>query len=440
MNEAYAVRRTVPPSAEIQTKIDKLLSSKLVEDPQKMLSELARLGARLIIQRAVEEEFEGWLGRARYERRPERQRGLRNYGDGYRNGYRARRVQTAEGELRIEIPQAREAAEPFVSRLFRRGHTKRLLRTDPLKAMVVGAFVRGLSVRDVESLCEEAGLGRTSKSTVARICSEPHERFAQFSGRDLYEVKLVVLFLDAIYLPVRPSGPKEGVMCAWGFTEDGARALVSVRLGAREAKEDWLELGRDLRSRGLAAPRLIVADGAPGLTLAIEELWPRADRQHCTVHRLSNLLAKLPKSEHDRIRFNYWSALSEATGVKDGKLRLQVLISELEHAGYESAARCLADDLDALVVHLRYPLRHRERWRSTNLLERSLGEVKRRTKVIGRFPGETSCLTLVWAVLDLFFSHASNGATFTDVDRQHLYRIKYQQADPDTIDEEVTAA
>ena len=171
-----------------------------------------------------------------------------------------------------------------------------------------------------------------------------------------------------------------------------------------------------------------------------EEIWPRADRQHCAVHRLRNLQAKLPKSEHDRIRFNYWSALTDATSVKDGKLRLKVLISELEHAGYESAARCLADDLDALVVHLRYPLRHRERWRSTNLLERSLGEVRRRTKVMGRFPGETSCLTLVWAVLDLFFSHASNGATFTDVDRQHLYRIKYQQADPDTLDEEVTAA
>src|SRR5206468_2921884 len=86
----------------------------------------------------------------------------------------------------------------------------------------------------------------------------------------------------------------------------------------------------------------------------------------------------LPKSEQNRIRFNYWSALTDATSVKDGKLRLQVLISELEHAGYESAARCLSDDLDALVVHLRYPLRHRERWRSTNLLERSLGEVRQR--------------------------------------------------------------
>jgi transposase-like protein len=440
MKEAYAVRRTVPPSAEIQASIDKLLAKGMVNDPQKMLSELARLGARLIIQRAVEEEFDSWLGRARYERRPERQRGLRNYESGLRNGFRPRHLQTAEGELRIEIPQAREAAMPFVSKLFPKWHCKRLLRTDPLKALVIGGFVRGLSVRDVESLCEEAGLGRTSKSTVATICAELGERFEAFCRRSLYEVNLVVLFLDAIYLPVRPSGPKEGVICAWGITETGARELVSVRLGMRETKEDWLELGRDLTARGLPAPRLIVADGAAGLPSAIEEIWPRADRQHCAVHRLRNLQAKLPKSEHDRIRFNYWSALTDATSVKDGKLRLKVLISELEHGGYESAARCLSDDLDALLVHLRYPLRHRERWRSTNLLERSLGEVRRRTKVMGRFPGESSCLSLVWAVLDLFFSHASNGATFTDVDRQHLYRIKYQQADPDTLDEEVTAA
>ena len=125
------------------------------------------------------------------------------------------------------------------------------------------------------------------------------------------------------------------MICAWGIDENGHRQLVSVRLGARESKEDWIELGRDLISRGLAAPRLMVADGAPGLISAVEEIWPRADRQHCAVHRLRNLVAKLPKEEHDRIRFNYWSALTDATSMKDGKLRLQVLISELEHRGYE---------------------------------------------------------------------------------------------------------
>ena len=207
MKEAYAVRRTVPPSAEIQASIDKLLSRGMVDEPQRMLSELARLGARLIIQRAVEDEFDTWLGRARYERRPERQRGLRN-------GFRPRRLQTAEGELRIEIPQAREAAMPFVSKLFPKWHCKRLLRTDPLKALIIGGFVRGLSMRAIESLCEEAGLGKTSRSTVSRVCAELHERFEAFKRRSLYDVNLVVLFVDAIYLPVRPSGPKEGVICA----------------------------------------------------------------------------------------------------------------------------------------------------------------------------------------------------------------------------------
>jgi transposase-like protein len=238
-----------------------------------------------------------------------------------RNGFCPRRVQTGEGELRIEIPRARETAIPFVSKLFSKWHCKRLLRTDPLKALIVGGLVRGLSMRDVESLCEEAGLGEISKSTVARVCAELGERFAAFCRRSRYDVDLVVLFVDAIYLPVRPSGPKEGVICAWGITEDGHRELVSVRLGMRESKEDWLELGRDLTARGLAAPRLVVADGAPGLISAVEEIWPRADRQHCAVHRLRNLLAKLPESEQDRVRFNYWSALTDATSVKDGKLR-----------------------------------------------------------------------------------------------------------------------
>jgi putative transposase len=209
------------------------------------------------------------------------------------------------------------------------------------------------------------------------------------------------------------------VLVAWGFTEDGERVLLAVMLGMRESHEDWQALGRDLIGRGLGAPMLIVADGAPGLIKAVEQCWPASDRQHCAVHRIRNLLAKLPDRERERVRKAYWQALDDATGERDGKQRLGALVHELDRAGYTAAARCLADDLDALVVHLRYPTRHRRRWRSTNLLERSLGEVKRRTKVIGRFPGETSCLTLVWAVLDLYITHATNGIKFTQLERQH---------------------
>jgi putative transposase len=164
-----------------------------------------------------------------------------------------------------------------------------------------------------------------------------------------------------------------------------------------------------------------------------------SDRQHCAVHRVRNLLAKLPDRERERVRRAYWQALDDAINERDGKQRLKALVDQLDGAGYSAAARCLADDLDALVVHLRYPTRHRRRWRSTNLLERSLGEVKRRTKVIGRFPGETSCLTLVWAVLDLYITNATNGIRFNQLERQRLKRLRYEGHECATP-EEVNAA
>src|ERR671932_1679111 len=185
--------------------------------------------------------------------------------------------------------------------------------------MVIGAFVRGLSMRDVESLCDKAGLGKLSRSTASRICRELRERFEAFRRRDLYDVHLAALFLDAVFLSVRPDGPKEGVLVAWGFTEAGERVLLAVMLGMRESYEDWQALGRDLIARGLGAPMLIVADGAPGLIKAIEHCWPASDRQHCAVHRLRNLLAKLPEPEPERVRRAYWQALDEAIDARDGK-------------------------------------------------------------------------------------------------------------------------
>ncbi len=129
------------------------------------------------------------------------------------------------------MSQVREACAPFASKLFRR--RKRFLASEPLRALVIGAFVCGLSLRDVESLCEEAGLGQVSRSTAARRCRELRERFRAFRERDLSGIRLVSLFLDAIYLPVRPSGAKEGVLLAWGITNEGERVLLDVCLGMR---------------------------------------------------------------------------------------------------------------------------------------------------------------------------------------------------------------
>jgi hypothetical protein len=179
----YTAASRRPDRAEIQASIDKLLARRLVDDPQKMLSEFARLGARLIIQRAVEDEFDTWLGRARYERRPKGVAGEAQW-------VPPSDLQTGRASCGSRSRRSGEAVIPFVSTLFPKWHCKRLLRTDPLKALVIGGFVRGLSMRDVESLCEEAGLGKTSKSTVATICAELHERFKAFCRGSLYDINL----------------------------------------------------------------------------------------------------------------------------------------------------------------------------------------------------------------------------------------------------------
>ena len=201
--------------------------------------------------------------------------------------------------------------------------------------------------------------------------------------------------------------------------------LLDVVLGQRERFEDWLEMGRGLVRRGLRAPMLMVTDGAPGLIRAMEELWPDADRQRCSVHRWRNVAGKLPKNDtqlHERVEAAYWEAFDQATSAADGEARLRRLVTDLERS-YPSAAACLAEDLPALCVHLEYPLRLRKRLRSTNLLERSLEEVKRRTKVIGRFPGETSCLSLCWAVLDLFIAGA-RGLALTAMEHRQLAQMR----------------
>jgi transposase-like protein len=108
------------------------------------------------------------------------------------------------------------------------------LRTEPLKALVIGAFVRGLSMRDVESLSEEAGLGSVSKAGAARICTELRDRFQSFQRRDLYAIRLVALFLDATFLAVRPSGPKEGIAGRLGVhRRRRTRAVVGDARDAR---------------------------------------------------------------------------------------------------------------------------------------------------------------------------------------------------------------
>ena len=416
----------VTPSERLRYELDSLIGDAgELADP---IEQIGRLGARLIIQQALEDELSEFLGRARYERT--------ETPVSHRNGYeRPQKIATTSGPMEIERPRVRDASKlGFESRIVGKG----VARTYALETLVICSFLRGLSVRDVEAALEETfDEPVISKSTVSRVLEDTRERYRVWCKRRLDEHDLVYLYLDAIYLKLRPDDePAEGVLCAWGITLEGRKVLLGLALGSRESYEDWLGFGRDLVARGMRAPALVVADGAPGIWKAVRELWPAAERQRCTVHALRNLTSKLPERYHNEVKARYWQILDDAASVGEAKTGLLALASDYERS-YPSAARVITDNVDQLVAHLRFPLVHRKRTRSTNLLERTFVEVRRRTKVIGRFPGETSALSLIWAVLELS-SRAWRGVEMTPKTVAEIERIRRRAATTDVVKNEAT--
>ncbi len=421
---------SIAPSERLRRELDEIIDG--ARDEVDPIEAIGRLGARLILQQALEEELTDFLGRERYERR----------GDpvAHRNGYERVTVKTTAGPLVLERPRLRNASRlEFASAIVGKG----VARTHALEALVLCSFLRGLSVRDVEAALEETfDEPMVSKSTVSRICEQARERYRAWCDRRLDEHDLVYLFLDAVYLKLRPDDtPAEGVLVAWGVTLEGRKVLLGLQLGSRESYEDWLDFGRDLLARGLRSPALIIADGAPGLWKATRELWPDALEQRCTVHALRNITKKLPERHHRELKARYWHILDEASTVAEARAGLQALAGDYRRA-YPAAMAVIERDLDALVCHLRFPSAHRKRIRSTNLLERTFVEVRRRTKVIGRFPGETSALSLVWAVLELT-SRGWRGVVMTPravAEIERLRRGQVTKPDQSSTPEEVIAA
>lgn len=426
----------IVPSERLRRELDELVAG--VGEHDDPVEAIARLGARLIMQQALEDEVTEFLGRDRYERVE-----VTAGGDGgdanYRNGYEPRTVKTTSGRVELERPRVRNATElGFESQVLGKG----VARTHALEALIILGFLRGLSVRDVESLLEEAlGEQIVGKSTVARVCQDTRERYAAWCQRDLSRHDLVYCYLDAIYLRLRPTDePAEGVLVAWGLTLEGTKVLLGLQLGSRESYESWLDFGRDLIQRGMRPPTMIIADGAAGIWKATRELWPRAVEQRCTIHALRNITSKLPERHQREFKARYWAVLDDATSASDAKHGLLALAGDYRTA-YPSAMRTIDEHVDQLVAHLRFPLDHRKRTRSTNLLERTFVEVRRRTKIIGRFPGETSALSLIWAVLELA-SRGWRGITMTPRAVAEIERLRRRQRHDhiDRATEEVIAA
>ncbi len=387
----------VSPTERIRAEIDELFASN--GDLGEILEEVARLGARLLLQTALEAEVGEFLGRNRYERRQQ----AKVARSGSRNGYSPTTVKTTAGEVTLSRPKLRGTTEAFASRLLGAGVT----RTNALESLVIAGFVRGLSVRDVEAaLAEALGPGATvSKSTVSRVCEAIKEEFDDFKRRDLSGIELDYLFVDGSHFKMHPGAPAEPVLVAWGLDTAGKPQLLGLEPGNAESTDAWAGFLRDLLGRGLRPPLLVVSDGGAGLIGAVERVLPDSLRQRCLVHRARNILAKVPKHAQAQLKAEYWriwddvDAAPGAAAVAEATRRAKVFSTKWAKL-YPAAVACLNDGFEHLTTHLRFPREHWRRVRHSNFIERTFGETRRRVKVIGRLPGERSCLSLVWAVLD----------------------------------------
>lgn len=380
--------KRVAPSVRMKEEVDGVLRGTVPAEHGDPMKGFIRSLARYILQVHIEEEATEFLGRGRYQRGERRRTGLRN-------GYEGSGIQTEAGLISLQVPQLRGTDEPFRSPLLARLGK----RSDDLEDLVRGMYVRGLSTMDVGDLYGDTfGESRLSKSTVSRITSRLNADFEGWKKRDLSDQKVVYLFLDGQYHAVRQgTEDKEGVLSAFALLEDGESVLLHLELGEGESYDSWLAFLQDMTARGLADPLMVIFDGAPGLKKAIRRVWPKAFRQRCQVHKMRNIVAKLPKAMHGRMKpliRQVFLAPSYAEAIKRGR----ALIARFKDR-YSSAMECLEKDLEECVTYLRFPKEHHVRVRTTNRLERLNGEGRRRTKVVPRFPSERSCLSLLYATL-----------------------------------------
>ena len=379
--------RRVAPSVIAREQLRELLAGG-VDREVNIISALVDTVTRLVVQELLEGEQADHLGgRGRYERRGEGQLG-------FRNGYERGRLRTAEGTIDVAVPQVRDSGEPFRSSLmsFLDGNS------EVLERLVTEMYARGLSTRDVEDAFRDAtGELLISKSAVSEVTDRLWEQYQAFTTRDLSDVDVEYLFVDAIFESLRRHGAKEALLVAWGIASDGRKHLLHLAVGNKESETCWTGFFRNLLDRGMRRPTTVTSDGAPGLINAINVVFNASIRIRCWFHRLANIRAKLPDETAGEVLAHVY-AVREAPTLDAARAAADRFINTYRRE-YPAAVACFTDDLDALLAIHRVPVRHRIRVRTTNLAERSFEEERRRTKVIPRLMDEKAAMKLVFATM-----------------------------------------
>lgn len=339
-----------------------------------------------ICRAAMEQEVSRHVGAGLHERSGSRV--------GRRNGYKPRRLKTRVGEVELDVPQVR-GCEPYHPSLFGRWQ-----RSERALLVACGEmYFQGVSTRNVREVLEAMCGGDVSATTVSQVARELDEKLGQFRTRRLDEHEYPYVKVDARYEKVRVDGRvvSQAVLVTIGYTGQGRREVLDYRLGDSESERTWAEAFIDLKSRGLKGVRLLVSDAHAGIVAAARRHLQGVAWQRCRVHFMRELARKVSYK-------NAKGLLAEARAVFAGATREECLPRAEEmalrwEAKNAGVSRLLREGSEDCLAVLGFPEDHRRRLASTNELENLMKRLKKRTRVVGVFPGRPSCERLIGSQL-----------------------------------------
>lgn len=335
------------------------------------------------LQQTLEAEMDETLGAEKSERSPNRV--------GYRSGYYGRSLITRVGKVELQVPQDRQGR-------FRTEVFERYQRSEKaLTAAMMQMYLQGVSTRKVKAITEELCGHEFSSASISRIVAALDEELERFSGRRLAE-DYPYLVLDARYEKVREDGAvrSQAVLIAIGIDWEGRRNVLAVELANRESASSWRDFLTMLRERGLHGVQVAISDDHPGLKRAIREVLPEAKWQRCYLHFLRNALDYLPrKADDDCLMELRW--LYDRRNVEEARRDLAAWLAKWA-TRYPKLCSWVEENIEETLSFYRLPREHHKHLKSTNMLERIMEEIKRRTLVVRIFPNAASCLRLVRAL------------------------------------------
>jgi transposase-like protein len=346
-------------------------------------AELLRDMVGFAAQRLMELEIESATGAAHGERSPDR--------INQRNGYRDRLWETRAGTIELRIPKLRKGS------YFPAFLEPRRMAEKALAAVVQEAYVQGVSTRSVDELVKAMGMTGISKSQVSRLCEEIDGKIHAFLTRPL-EGDWPYLWLDATYVKARRDGRivSVAVIVAVAVNSAGRREVLGLAIGASEAETFWIDFLRSLARRGLRGIKLVISDAHEGVKAAAAKVL-NASWQRCRVHFMRNVLAHAGKQGRRVVSAFIGTAFAqEDVGAARAQWRQ---VADQLRPRVKKLAELMDQAESDVLAYMSFPVAHRPKLHSTNPIERVIGEIKRRTEVVGIFPNDEAIVRLVGAVL-----------------------------------------